>query len=200
MSKKKIFKRNYGNKKVTQQENCKGKKTMITAWGETKSFREWFEDPRCQCRSYKTLTNRVSELGWRPEMAIETPTLKGRPLKRWLRGIQRVRWGPREVKKHGGQIKHRIRAWGRTLPLRDWVRQPFIQASYDTILQRIEAGWQPEVALSARPYENPHDPDVREAAFAKTLKERRKLVFKQERTMGDLIRRTFLPVSASRKK
>ena len=41
----------------------------LSAFGETKTMREWSKDPRCQVK-YDTLVDRVARAGWPPEKAI----------------------------------------------------------------------------------------------------------------------------------
>jgi hypothetical protein len=43
---------------------------MLTAWGETRSMKEWAEDPRCTV-GYSGLQRRIKN-GWPPERAIST--------------------------------------------------------------------------------------------------------------------------------
>lgn len=48
----------------------------LTAFGETKSIREWFRDDRCKV-SYKTLWERIRVNNWGVEEAIMTPVREG---------------------------------------------------------------------------------------------------------------------------
>jgi hypothetical protein len=59
---------------VTRSEQMRNmKKTVfITAWGETKPFSVWLEDPRCLVKR-ATIRHRL-KVGWSPEPAMSTPT------------------------------------------------------------------------------------------------------------------------------
>lgn len=57
--------------KVTQAQNRRTT-TMVTAFGETKSYRAWLDDPRCNVSKYITLRARIYEYGWSAEKAITT--------------------------------------------------------------------------------------------------------------------------------
>lgn len=57
--------------KTTQAQNRRTT-TMLTAFGETKSYRDWIADARCVVKKYGTLRARVYQYGWNPEIALTT--------------------------------------------------------------------------------------------------------------------------------
>ena len=54
---------------------------MLTAFGETKSMRDWADDPRCVV-SYNVLNRRISSLGWDHVRAITEPMAQSKSHKR----------------------------------------------------------------------------------------------------------------------
>lgn len=59
------------------RENSNRKVLRLTAFGETKSAKEWAADPRCVV-AYGALILRVSRRKWNHERAITTPTMSSR--------------------------------------------------------------------------------------------------------------------------
>ncbi len=59
---------------VTPSQNCnnRGDKTTITAWGETKTRKEWSKDPRCKT-TYFSIRQRLLTGRYTPEEAISIP-------------------------------------------------------------------------------------------------------------------------------
>ncbi len=62
---------------MSQQANNKRTTTAVTAFGETKSAKEWAEDPRASV-SYVALYARL-KYGWPAESAITKPSLRKNP-------------------------------------------------------------------------------------------------------------------------
>jgi len=60
---------------VTRADQTINKRTTrrLTAFGETKSLKEWADDPRCSSGSYRVVQDRLDKLGWDLEKAILTP-------------------------------------------------------------------------------------------------------------------------------
>lgn len=59
---------------ITIQMQQRNRRTShpLTAFGETKTIRDWIDDPRCLV-SYSTLSQRIVKLNWDAERAISTP-------------------------------------------------------------------------------------------------------------------------------
>ena len=62
------------NTPVKKKRKAKGS-VVLTAFGESKSIKEWAIDSRCNA-TLNTLTNRIYGLKWKHERAIVTPPLK----------------------------------------------------------------------------------------------------------------------------
>ncbi len=62
---------------VTPSLNCRNKRnsSRVTIFGETKTYAEWAEDPRC-CVSAVVLRGRIASLGWEPEVAVMVPKMR----------------------------------------------------------------------------------------------------------------------------
>jgi hypothetical protein len=60
---------------TTHKANCDNRSNgvRITAFGETKSLREWAKDPRCKA-TYSALRNRIYQFGVPPEQIITRPS------------------------------------------------------------------------------------------------------------------------------
>lgn len=73
---------------------------MWTAFGESKSLKEWAKDPRCKV-CFSTLLSRVTKYRWPIERAITEPKRKsgGRPA--WWRESARKIGGRDATKKMG---------------------------------------------------------------------------------------------------
>lgn len=57
----------------SEQAKNTSRTRMITAFGETKCARDWFNDPRCSvCET--TIVDRIDRLGYKPEQAISLPS------------------------------------------------------------------------------------------------------------------------------
>jgi hypothetical protein len=62
---------------VTHKANGNNKRsnTRLSAFGESKTYAEWMDDPRCAVK-YTTLVMRISTYGYDPERAISEPPKK----------------------------------------------------------------------------------------------------------------------------
>jgi len=92
-----------------------------TAFNETKSLRDWANDPRCVV-DYMTLENRWNK-GWPAIDALTKP-----------RGGGKARW---------------ITAFGETKRLQDWSRDSRCVVSIGTLIARLRYGWDFEKALTS---------------------------------------------------
>jgi len=118
---------------------------LIEAFGQSKTIREWSEDPRCPVGQH-ALRTRLVKLGWETERAITEP-----------------------------QHEHLYEAFGVRKRLLQWCRDPRCRASFRNLLSRIEAGWDFEKCLTmperntvyAKPRKEPVQrlPSGREACF-----------------------------------
>ena len=112
---------------------------LITAWGETKSFTDWLADPRCKVRQRATAYRRLDDLGWSPEESLGTPARKMTPFSANL-----------------------LRAFGYELTIKEWLESDMCVVGYGTLKNRLDHGWEPELALS-EPSGEPAPPRVLEA-------------------------------------
>jgi hypothetical protein len=102
-------------------------KHYITAFGETKTVGQWFEDRRCQVQNKSTLKMRIYS-GWTTEKAITTPTEPRCP-------------------QMGG-----IEAFGESKTIAAWLRDPRCRAGkHSTLRMRIVYGWNHEQAIATPP-------------------------------------------------
>lgn len=111
--------------------------TMRTLWGETKTLREWYRDPRSQCLVYTTLEARV-KAGWDLERALTSP--------------------PRVY------TSTMCEAFGEEKSLRRWSMDHRCVVPYNTLYTRYKVGgWPLEAALVTRQHGKPEsfytDPD-----------------------------------------
>lgn len=65
---------------VTRVANCSNTRRtiLIDAFGETKTLAEWTRDHRCNAPP-RTVTRRIRQFGWSPEIAIATPGANREP-------------------------------------------------------------------------------------------------------------------------
>ncbi|WP_406149346.1 hypothetical protein [Streptomyces anulatus] len=147
---------------------------QITAFGESKTLREWAVDERCTI-TREALRTRLA-LGWKPADAITTArhdkpdltyTHAGRTLS--LRG-----WAEQSgIKYHtlynrlntsgmtfaealekGGDGPHftlHVTALGETKPLSHWSVDPRAGCAYNTMRRRLAEGWDAEEAIAEEP-------------------------------------------------
>lgn len=97
---------------------------FITAWGETKTFQEWIEDPRCKPDKISLLYDRIINRNVSPEEAISTPPDTTRsPLIFSL--------------------------WGETKTIREWSEDLRCLVKYSCLYSRIAIGkWDFETAIT----------------------------------------------------
>lgn len=101
-------------------------KILVTAFGETKSLRDWARDKRCQVTK-AGLRDRLRN-GSHPESAITDPPVS---------------------QGYNGSWNHLITAFGEEKSLAAWLRDPRCQVRSDwTIVERIQLGATPEKAIS----------------------------------------------------
>jgi hypothetical protein len=122
---------------------------VITAFGETKTAKEWEVDPRCSV-SAKKILDRI-ERGVYPEDAISFAVVVRR-----RRNKAASSSGPRNV---GGGRKQRdtlarpygrqLTAFGETKLLIEWLDDPRVSATPRMIQHRLKQGWNAEDALTA---------------------------------------------------
>ncbi|MFD4123953.1 hypothetical protein ACFXKK_02485 [Streptomyces globisporus] len=147
---------------------------QITAFGESKTLREWAADERCAI-TREALRTRLA-LGWKPADAITTPrhdkpdltyTHAGRTLS--LRGwaeqsgikyhtlysrLHRSGMTFVEALEKGSDGPHfnlPVTAFGETRLLSHWAVDPRAGCAYATIRRRLAQGWYPEQAISEEP-------------------------------------------------
>ncbi|MBS1712776.1 MAG: hypothetical protein JST30_00415 [Armatimonadetes bacterium] len=97
---------------------------LLTAWGETKTLREWSLDPRCTVR-LSMIELRLSR-GWPPEDVLD------------------ARWHRPEGRKNGRLVT----AFGETKCLSDWARDERCTVSVCRLRDRLEEGMDPERAVT----------------------------------------------------
>lgn len=109
------------------------KRRLITAWGETKTGREWARDSRYKVGNLLTLYRRLDQKGgrWTTEDAISTPA----------KAIYMS-----ELKKM--QAK-RYRAFGKFKTLDEWAQEPMCTVTATGLKSRLEKGMTLEEALTA---------------------------------------------------
>ena len=93
---------------------------FVTAFGETKTLREWTQDPRCPI-SHGCLSKRLDE-GMTPEAAMAKTESRGRPLA--------------------------VTAWGETKSVAEWAQDGRAALGEATIADRLRKGMAPEAAIS----------------------------------------------------
>lgn len=94
--------------------------TAVRAFGQVKSFRQWAEDPRCNV-GYGGLRRRILVNKMDPEEAITVPS---------------------------GHRTTTVTAYGQTMLPGQWAEHPRCTVSAKTIVDRINAGWDAEEAIS----------------------------------------------------
>ena len=58
---------------VSEQQRNKRTNIVVTAFGESKTLMDWFEDKRCVVKNYQSIYWRIKTSGWCGEQAILTP-------------------------------------------------------------------------------------------------------------------------------
>lgn len=58
-----------------EQSNNTRSNHLLTAFGETKTLAQWYEDERCVV-DYQTLRCRIAYYGWQPEESLVTPSMR----------------------------------------------------------------------------------------------------------------------------
>lgn len=96
--------------------------TTFTAFGESKTAREWSKDPRCVVNE-KTLWRRLMNLDWLPERAITEPA--------------RVTPPPKMVS-----------AFGEEKTIAEWSKDPRRKVPEKCVAARIRQGWSVERSLT----------------------------------------------------
>lgn len=159
----------------------KGRNSYLTAFGETKTVSEWTRDPRCQVDKITTLSSRC-ESGMSDQEAIETPlgakakkprllTYDGetKSVMEWLRDdrcVPKMRttimsrlakgwshekvltWPVKEVK----STRSRVRAWGETKSVPEWVNDERCKVDSATLWRRLKrSDVSPEHAMTVPP-------------------------------------------------
>ncbi|MFD8114359.1 hypothetical protein [Streptomyces microflavus] len=145
---------------------------QITAFGESKTLREWAADERCAV-TREALRTRLA-LGWAPGDAITTPrhdkpdltyTHAGRVLS--LRGwaeqsginyhtlykrLKKMTFADAlEKGAEGPHFTLPVTAFGETKPLTHWAVDPRAGCAYETIRRRLAQGWDAEQAITEEP-------------------------------------------------
>lgn len=117
---------------VTQKQNANNKQQSryLTAFGETKTLFDWTNDERC-VGGYNAIHSRLRK-GWSDTDAITKPLI--RPA------------GRHET------------AFGETMPITLWLRDPRCVVSTMTVYRRLSAGWRFEDAISTPPSVDPSMP------------------------------------------
>jgi hypothetical protein len=101
----------------------------LTAWGETKTLKEWAKDPRANA-AYPALLNRLKQ-GFSPEQVIT------------------LQWHPPGPAKDAERSKS-VTAWGQTKSAAEWAADPRANVLEVTIRRRLARCWPPELAISVR--------------------------------------------------
>lgn len=166
---------------------------LIEAFGERKSLTAWADDPRCPV-SRETLRTRLA-MGWPPERAITASkhdqplpkfTYQGRTftLRGWAKhtGIPYDRLYARlyiskmtfeqAITKNteDGDYSVLVTAFSETKPVYLWAVDPRAKATSATILKRVRAGWNPQLAITEEPEHRPNlGKGRRHEAFGKHL-------------------------------
>lgn len=110
----------------------------LTAFGETKYFADWVDDPRCLVTE-GILRTRIRDC-WNPEDALVTPKGESRSDRK-------------EVISAAAKSRRRkeLAAFGERKQLIDWSNDPRCQVSAMLLRGRIHNGWDPERAISTPP-------------------------------------------------
>lgn len=108
---------------VTSKINNNNKSTSIylIIFNETKTISQWSEDSRCIVTS-NTFVSRL-KTGWNPEQALLEPA---------------------HVKLRLGKLE----AFGKSLTIKEWSKDPLCKAKYTTLKGRLQKGWALEDALT----------------------------------------------------
>ena len=99
--------------------------TRIEALGQTQLLKDWAKDPRCNVE-IGTLRARI-RAGWEPEKAITAPPAISR--------------ASRLIVEAFGEEKSTI----------EWAQDPRCKVTDETLRDRLNAGWQAEVAIESPP-------------------------------------------------
>lgn len=136
----------------------KDKLQMLSAFGESKTIREWSLDPRCVISLF-TLKSRIKG-DWKPETAIALPKGEDSPYKyrddrkpttRTIRKSNRI-----------------LTAFGESKPMCDWGRDVRCVVSLHALHKRLKHGWDHEKAIASR---NPKSAYLTAFGETKTLTE-----------------------------
>lgn len=103
---------------------------LLRALGEVKSIPDWAKDPRCPV-TVVTIRRRL-RAGWTPADAV-TAT----PAKLGMTGF----------------ATHEVTAFGQTKGITEWSRDRRCKVSVTGLMQRLQRGVAPEVAITAKPFE-----------------------------------------------
>lgn len=147
------------------------KERTVTAWGETRRVVEWAEDERCEV-SYVTILERLMA-GLSPETAITLPNQRRSELTLWGETKRVYQWAEDERAAEGVTAEHlyhrlalgwtplealtttpetqlpvELTAWGETLTVAEWSRDPRCVVERSTLYSRVEGGWDPVAALT----------------------------------------------------
>ncbi|MDX3855900.1 hypothetical protein [Streptomyces sp. AK02-01A] len=158
----------------------------IHALGESKNLGTWAQDPRCRV-SKATLRGRLA-LGWEAEDAITRGTGEEPPLRfaHFGRALSLRGWAEQSgigyqtlytrVFTDGTRFRDAllqgpddpgygvpVTAFGETKPLHLWALDPRANCTAARLHWRVNAGWPPELAITAKP-QSPQEPKTRPVA------------------------------------
>lgn len=147
----------------------------LTYQGETKTLREWINDPRCIPKVRSTLLSRLQK-GWSHERILTQPLkpqgTSSRALKltawgetktvpEWVedprcrvdsvtlrRRLRRSEYSPEQcMSVPPGRLTTAVTAWGETMTPKQWEADPRCRVNMHTLKRRLNDGWAPEEAL-----------------------------------------------------
>lgn len=146
----------------------------LTYDGDTKTIKEWLEDPRCVVQLRSTLLSRIQK-GWDTERILTEPLRQVKPrtknikafgesksLKDWAKDkrckvdletlrqrLQRLDFTPEEcMSVPPGRMTQIIRAWGEMKTPIQWEEDDRCLVKSATLKRRLVEGWAPEKAMN----------------------------------------------------
>jgi hypothetical protein len=119
-------------KPPSERGAVKNPKTL-TAFGETKTYREWAKDPRCSVNT-ATLVQRVRRGGRTPEEAVTAPP-----------------YAP--TRKTPNPDAKKLTAFGETKTIAQWAKDQRSTVTKNALQGRLRLGWAPEKAITTPVYQ-----------------------------------------------